>query len=57
MLCTCIHIAACDVLYKKQRYRETDVTERRESSAKADAEELDEEELSKTRRFKIWHKH
>ena len=38
-----IHLAACDAMYKKQTFHETDVTER-ESSAKTDAEELEEDE-------------
>ena len=38
-----MHLAVCDVLYKKQTSHETDVTER-ESSAEADVEELEEDD-------------
>ena len=38
-----MHLAVCDVLYKKQTFHETDVTER-ESSAKTDIEELEEDD-------------
>ena len=42
-----IHLAVCDALYKKQIFHETDVTER-ESSAEADAEELEEDDCQET---------
>ena len=38
-----MHLAVCDVLYKKQTFHETEVTER-ESSVETDAEELDEDD-------------
>ena len=43
----CIYLAVCDVLYKKQTFHETDVIER-ESSAKTDAEELEEDDCQET---------
>ena len=42
-----IHLAVCDILYKRQIFHETDITER-ESSAKTDAEELEEDDCQKT---------
>ena len=42
-----IHIAVCDALYKKQTLNETDLTERK-SSAKTDAEELEEDDFQET---------
>ena len=38
-----MHLAVCDVLYKKQTFHVTDFTER-ESSAETDAEELKEDD-------------
>ena len=38
-----VHLAVCDVLYKKQTFHKTDDAER-ESSAKTDAEELEEDD-------------
>ena len=42
-----INFAACDVLYKKQTFHETDDTER-VSSAETDAEELEENDCQET---------
>ena len=42
-----IHLAVCDVLYKKQAFHETNVTEV-ESSAETDAEELEEDDCQET---------
>ena len=42
-----IHLAVCYVLYKKQTSHEIDVTES-ESSAKTDAEELEEDDCQET---------
>ena len=42
-----IHLAVSDALYRKQTFHETDVTER-ESSAKTDAEELEEDDCQET---------
>ena len=42
-----IHLAVCDILWKKQTLHETDVTER-ESSAEAYAEELEEDDCQET---------
>ena len=42
-----MHLAVCDVLHKKQTFHETDVTEM-ESSAKADADELEEDNCQET---------
>ena len=42
-----IHLAVCDVLYKKQTFHETYVTER-ESCAETDAEELEEDDCRET---------
>ena len=42
-----MYLAVCDVLCKKQTSHEADVTER-ESSAKIDAEELEEDDCQET---------
>ena len=42
-----MHLAVCDVLCRKHTYHETDVTKRK-SSAKTDAEELEEDDCQKT---------
>ena len=42
-----LHLEVCDVLYKKQIFHETDVTER-VSSAETDAEELEEDDCQET---------
>ena len=42
-----MHLAVCDVLHKNQTFHETDVTEM-EPSAKADAEELEEDNCQET---------
>ena len=42
-----MHLAVCDVLYKKPTFHETDDTER-ESSAKTDADELEEDDCQET---------
>ena len=49
-LCCAMHLAVCDVLYKKQTFHETDVT-KTETSAETYAEELEEDDCQETEDF------